>query len=112
HHVKVVVVSSGLRGVQVTDAFSEPVGPVPEDDPEVDPLGVVLATALAVLKQRRLLSLPVGLVLPPAMCSYRLLSFPFSDERRIAQAVAFEAEGQFPVPVEELFHGHVVVPSP
>lgn len=112
HHVKVVVVSSGLRGVQVTDAFSEPVGAVPEDDPEVDPLGVVLATALGVLKHRRLAMLPVGVVLPPALCSYRVLSFPFSDERRIAQAVAFEAEGQFPVPVHELQHGHVMVPSP
>ncbi|MCX4242956.1 pilus assembly protein PilM [Paraliomyxa miuraensis] len=111
HHVKVVVVSAGLRGVQVTDAFSEPVGPAPEDDPEVDPLGVVLATALSVVKQRRLASLPVGICLPPSMCSYRVLSFPFSDERRIAQAVAFEAEGQFPVAVDELFHGHVIVPG-
>ncbi len=112
HHVKVVVVSSGLRGVQVTDAFTEPVGQVSTDDPEVDPLGAVLAVALGTLKQRRLLSLPMGLVLPPEVCSYRLLSFPFSDERRIAQAVGFEAEGQFPVPLEELFYGHVVVPSP
>ena len=82
-----------------------------ESDPEADPLGAVLAVALGMLKQRRLLSLPVGLVLPPSMCSYRILSFPFSDERRIAQAVGFEAEGQFPVPVEELFTGHVVVPG-
>ncbi|MCH9686252.1 MAG: pilus assembly protein PilM [Deltaproteobacteria bacterium] len=111
HHVKVVVVSAGLRGVQVTDAFSEPVSQVPSDDPEVDPLGAVLAVALGALKQRRLLSHPVGLVLPPGLCSYRLLSFPFSDERRIAQAVGFEAEGQFPVPVEELFYGHLVVPG-
>jgi type IV pilus assembly protein PilM len=111
HHVKGVVVAAGVRGVQVTDAWSEPVGPVPEDDPEVDPLGAVLAVALGALKQRRLLGLPMGLVLPAAMCSYRVLSFPFNDERRIAQAVGFEAEGQFPVPVEELFVGHVVVPS-
>lgn len=108
HHVKVVVVSAGLRGMQVTDAISEPV-PQTDSDPEVDPLGTVLAVALGVLKQRRLLSLPVGLVLPPALCSYRLLDFPFSDERRIAQAVGFEAEGQFPVPIEELYHGHLTV---
>lgn len=111
HHVKGVVVSAGVRGVQLVDAWSEPVGPVPEDDPEVDPLGAVLATALSALKQRRLLGCPVGITLPPAMCSYRVLSFPFSDERRIAQAVQFETEGQFPVPVEELKHGHVVVPG-
>ncbi|MCA9708194.1 MAG: pilus assembly protein PilM [Myxococcales bacterium] len=111
HHVKVVVVSAGLRGVQVTDAFSEPVGQV-QDDPEADPLGAVLAVALGMLKQRRLLSAQVGLALPPNLCSYRVLSFPFSDERRIAQAVGFEAEGQFPMPIDELFHGHVVVPAP
>jgi type IV pilus assembly protein PilM len=111
HHVKGVVVAAGVRGVQIVDAWSEPVGPVPEDDPEVDPLGAVLAAALSALKQRRLLACPVGVTLPPAMCSYRVLSFPFADERRIAQAVGFEAEGQFPVPVEELMHGHVVVPG-
>ncbi|MEM7152304.1 MAG: pilus assembly protein PilM [Myxococcota bacterium] len=111
HHVKVVVASAGLRGVQVTDAFSEPVGQVASEDPEADPLGSILAVALGMLKHRRLLSYPVGLVLPPSLCSYRLLSFPFSDERRIAQAVGFEADGQFPVPIEELFHGHLVVPS-
>jgi type IV pilus assembly protein PilM len=111
YHVKGVVVTGGVRGVQLVDAWSEPVGPVPEDDPEVDPLGAVLAAALSALKQRRLLSFAVGLSLPPSLCSYRILSFPFSDERRIAQAVGFEAEGQFPVPVEELMYGHVVVPG-
>jgi type IV pilus assembly protein PilM len=111
HHVKGVVVAAGVRGVQLVDAWSEPVGPVPEDDPEVDPLGAVLGAALSALKQRRLLGLPVGITLPPALCSYRVLSFPFNDERRIAQAVQFEAEGQFPVPVDELMHGHVVVPG-
>jgi type IV pilus assembly protein PilM len=111
HQVKGVVVTAGVRGVQLVDAWSEPVGAVPEDDPEIDPLGAVLAAALGGLKQRRLLACPVGITLPPALCSYRLLSFPFADERRIAQAVEFEAEGQFPVPVEELMHGHVVVPG-
>ncbi|MCA9656230.1 MAG: pilus assembly protein PilM [Myxococcales bacterium] len=111
HHVKVVVASAGLRGVQVTDAFEEPVGQAASDDPEADPLGAMLAVALGVLKHRRLLSYPMGLVLPPSLCSYRVLTFPFSDERRIAQAVGFEAEGQFPVPVEELFLGHLLVSS-
>jgi len=110
HHVKVVVASAGLRGIQVTDAFTEPVGQV-ETDPDADPLGAVLAVALGMLKQRRLLSYPVGLALPPSLCSYRVLTFPFSDERRIGQAVGFEAEGQFPVPLEDLFHGHVVLPG-
>lgn len=111
HHVKVVVVSAGLRGMQVTDAYSEPVPQTVNEDPDVDPLGTVLAVALGMLKQRRLLSHPAGLVLPAALCSYRLLDFPFSDDRRIAQAVGFEAEGQFPVPIEDLYHGHFSVQS-
>ncbi len=112
HHVKVAVVSSGFRGVQLLDAFEEPVGHVPTDDEEdVDPLGVILSAALNVLRERRLLSETMGIVLPPGLVSYRVLSFPFSDERRITQAVAFEAEGQFPVPLEELSHGHIVVPA-
>jgi type IV pilus assembly protein PilM len=111
HHIKVAVVSSGIRGVTLTDAFEVPVGHAESDDPEADPLGVVISVALNTLRERRLLGEAVGLVLPPGLLSYRVLSFPFTDERRIAQAVGFEAEGQFPVPLEELTHGHLVVPS-
>lgn len=116
HHVKVAVVSAGIRGVQLVDAFEEPVGHVPpsggDGEEEVDPLGMVLGVALSALRRKRLLGNPLAIVLPPGLLSYRVLSFPFSDERRIAQAVAFEAEGQFPVPLEQLVYGHVVVPTP
>lgn len=111
HHVKVAVVASGIRGVTLVDAFEAPVGQVESDDPDVDPLGVVISVALNALRERRLLGEAMGLVLPPGLLSYRVLSFPFADERRIAQAVGFEAEGQFPVPLEELSHGHLVVPA-
>jgi type IV pilus assembly protein PilM len=111
HHVKVAVVTSGIRGVTLTDAFEVPVGPIESDDPDADPLGAVISVALNALRERRLLGEAVGLVLPPPLLSYRVLSFPFTDERRIAQAVGFEAEGQFPIALEELTHGHLVVPS-
>ncbi|MBL4687780.1 MAG: pilus assembly protein PilM, partial [Nannocystaceae bacterium] len=116
HHIKVVVVSSGLRGVSVVDAFEEPVGVpvVGESDSgeAADPLGAVLGVALGVLRRKRLLGNPIAIALPAGMLSYRVLSFPFSDTRRIAQAVSFEAEGQFPIPLDQLVHGHVVVPTP
>lgn len=114
HHVKVVVVSAGIRGVQVVDAFEEPVGHMPAADGEeaVDPLGMSLGVALNALRRKRLMGNPTAVALPPGLLSYRVLSFPFSDERRIAQAVSFEAEGQFPVPLDQLAHGHVVVPAP
>ena len=115
HHIKGVVVSAGFRGMQVLDAFEEPVGSVPppaEGAPPVNRLGHQLSVALHALRARGLLSQPIGISLPPGLLSYRLLSFPFADERRIAQTVGFEADGQFPVPIEDLVHGHVVVPAP
>lgn len=114
HHVKVAVVSSGIRGVSLVDAFEAPVGHVPptdSDDADYDPLGMSIGVALNALRSKRLLGHPIALVLPPGLLSYRVLNFPFSDERRIAQAVSFEAEGQFPVPLEQLVHGHVVMPT-
>jgi len=116
HRVKVTVVSAGLRGVQVVDAFEVPVPrravPEGEDEQASDPLAATLAVALGALRSKRLLGHPLAVVLPPGLLSYRVLSFPFSDERRVAQTVAYEAEGQFPVPLTHMVHGHVVVPTP
>lgn len=111
HHVKVVVLSSGLRGATVVDAVEVPVTRPTEDGDKVDPLSPVLGAALSTLRARGLLGETVGLCLPAGLLSYRLLSFPFADERRIAQAVAFEAEGQFPVPLDQLSYAHTVVPG-
>jgi type IV pilus assembly protein PilM len=123
HHVKVVVVQARLRGVQVVDAFEEPVGhaaepPASSDGGETgkderrDPLSPVISVALGLLRSRGLLNESMGIAMPSGAASYRVLSFPFADERRIAQAVGFEAEGQFPIPIEELAHGHTVIPAP
>jgi Tfp pilus assembly PilM family ATPase len=134
HHVKVVVVQARLRGVQVVDAFEEPVGQmaplVPNRDAQEsskeeaegegsdkdaaprDPLSPVISVALGLLRSRGLLNESMGVALPAGLTSYRVLSFPFSDERRIAQAVGFEAEGQFPVSIDQLVHDHTVIPAP
>ncbi len=127
HHIKVAVVSAGFRGVQLVDTFAEPVGPLPEapklppgtepaegTEPAQaapDPFDHYLRVLFSALRARGLLGQTTSVCLPSGDVSYRLLSFPFNDERRIAQAVGFEAEGQFPRPIEDLVHGHVVVPS-
>jgi type IV pilus assembly protein PilM len=117
HRVKIAVVTAGLRGVQLVDAFAVPLAaatpnPAGDDGSTPDPYLPALQAALAALRSKGLLSESVGIALPAAAVSYRLLSFPFAEERRIAQTIAFEADGQFPVPLEQLAYGHVVVPAP
>jgi len=114
HHIKVAVVSAGIRGVQLVDTFAEPVGPLPpavEGEEPPDPFDHQLRGLFASLRARGLLGETASVCLPSGDVSYRLLSFPFDDERRIAQTVGFEAEGQFPRPIEDLVYGHVVVRS-
>lgn len=113
HHIKVAVVSSGLRGVTLLDTFEEPVGvPSPRADGEApDPLGHRISVTFGALRARGLLGQSVAVCVPSSMASYRVLEFPFSDARRIAQTVGFEADGQFPQPIETLSHGHLVVPT-
>ncbi len=114
HHIKVAVVNAGFRGVQLVDTFAEPVGPAPvavEGEETPDPFEHHLRTLFTALRARGLLGQTTSVCLPSGDVSYRILTFPFSDERRIAQAVGFEAEGQFPRPIEDLVYGHIVVPS-
>lgn len=114
HHIKVAVVSSGFRGVQLVDTFAEPVGPTPaasEGGEPVDPFDHQLRALFSALRARGLLGQVTSICLPSGDVSYRLLSFPFNDERRIAQAVGFEAEGQFPRPIDDLVYGHLIVPA-
>lgn len=116
HHVKLAVLTAGLRGAQLVDAFEVALPPAATNagggEGEVDPFLPALQAALVAMRERGLLSETVGIALPAASVSYRLLSFPFAEERRIAQTIAFEADGQFPVPLDQLAHGHIVVPAP
>jgi len=112
HHVKIVVLTTGIRGVQVLDVIESPVGgPTTVEEGEArDPLSQRIAVALTSLRDRGLLGHALGVSLPASLLSYRVLTFPFTDERRIAQVVGFEADGQFAVPIDELMHGHLVLP--
>lgn len=105
--VKAVLVNAGLRTIQVLEVVVEPVSG-PQGD---DSLAAALEIAVAVLRRRGWNHYPIGVVLPGNLASYRVFKFPFADPRRIAQAVAFEADGQFPVPLENLEFDHVPAPT-
>ncbi len=107
HTVKVVVLNATLRGIQVEDRFEKTVVAVKDEDR----LEASLAAAKALIRQRRLSQIPAGVVLPGGSGSYRRIEFPFADPKRIAQAVGFEVEDEFPIPLEELAYDHVTFPA-
>jgi type IV pilus assembly protein PilM len=107
HEVKVVVATAGLRGVNVLNAYQERV----EIGEGEDALGASVRTAIGLLRERGLTHLPTGIALPGSVGSYRVLKFPFPDQKRIVQAIQFEIEGQFAVPTSELDYDHIVGPA-
>ncbi len=109
HSVKAVLVSGGLRGAQVLDVYEQ----IIEDPPKNLTAAMHRAVEVGVelLRQKGWHEHKVGLVLPGQAGSYRVLSFPFGDARRIAQVIGFEADGQFAVPLEQLEYDHMVVSS-
>jgi Tfp pilus assembly PilM family ATPase len=105
--VKIVVATAGLRGAQVMHVWEQDIDR--EGGGKDDPLDAALDTALRMIKERGLGHLPTGVALPGDAGSYRVLSFPFDDPRQIAQAINFELEGQFPVPIEQLVTDHLAI---
>ena len=101
--VKIVVATAGLRGAQVMHVWEQ------EVERKEDPLDAAIDTALRMIKERGLGHLPTGVALPGDAGSYRVLSFPFDDVRQIAQAINFELDGQFPVPIEQLVTDHLPI---
>ena len=106
HEVKAVLLSSGLRSLQVLEVAVEPT-PIQHASGGDDSIAAALELGIALLRRRGWNHYPVAVVLPGSAASFRVLKFPFSDARRIAQAIPFEAEGQFPVPLENLEFDHV-----
>lgn len=105
HRIKGVVVTVGMRGVQVHQSFEAEVEGQGDGESQ---LATAAATALRSLRDRGLAHLPVGMAISGGMASYRVLKFPFADAKRINQALGFEIEGQFPHPLAELTYDHIV----
>lgn len=110
--VKITVVSGGLRGAQVNHVWEQV---VPEAKRSAEPsagdesIDASLDVALRIIQERGLRHLPTAVSLPGGVASFRLLHFPFEDPRQIAQTVQFEADGQFPLPIEQLAIDHVPI---
>ena len=100
HEVKAVLISAGLRAVQIHEVVVEPV--VSRGTPGDEGVGAALDVGLGILRRRGWNHYRVGVCVPGSAGSFRVLKFPFNDARRIAQTIAFEAEGQFPIPLEDL----------
>lgn len=110
--VKVAVVAAGLRGAQVLHVWEQDVEAGKPGEAKVESsssIDAAIDTALRMLRERGLRHLPTGVALPGDAGSYRVLSFPFDDARQIAQALNFELDGQFPVPIEQLVTDHIVI---
>lgn len=109
--VKVAVVTTGLRGAEVLHVWEQDVQGSSDQasDAKVEPIDAAIDTALRMLRERGLRHLPTGVALPGDAGSYRVLSFPFDDARQIAQALNFELDGQFPVPIDQLVTDHIVI---
>lgn len=112
HTVKVTAVSVGMRKAQVIAhevVNVDDVSPHEGEEDTRDELDRAMATVLALLEARGWKAYQAAVTLPSGESSYRSLSFPFADAKRIAQAVSFEIEGQFPIPLDQLAYDHVVV---
>lgn len=110
HEVKAVLVNAGLRSLQILEVVVEPVASRAVSGGD-EAVSAALEVGLGIIRRRGWNHYPVGVALPGAAASFRVLKFPFADARRIAQAIAFEAEGQFPVPLEDLEFDHIPSPS-
>lgn len=107
--VEITVVSAGLRGAQVSHVWSQAITPSETPKPGEDELDAAIDLALRMLKERGLRHLPTGVSVPGGTGSYRVLTFPFEDPRQIAQAVSFEVDGQFPLPLDQLVIDHMPI---
>ncbi len=105
HSVKVVAVQTSLRGAQVVEHYVEPIETGPEGGGNLE---TAAAVAAAILREAGLAAERVCVCVPGSHASYRTLRFPFGDARRIAQALPFELEDQFPVPLDRMHYDYVV----
>ncbi len=94
--VTAVLLECGFKGCTLLDQLFAPI--IPDDEGDDG-----LAKAIDFLVERLK---PVGatcvLGVPTSFLSFRNLSVPFNDQKKIRQMLPFELEASLPVPVEEL----------
>jgi len=72
-----------------------------------DPAGVLAAIMREAGSGRR-----VAVGLPASGCAFKTASLPPGKPAALAQVVRFEAENQFPLPLQELVWGYTLTPEP
>lgn len=101
--VRIVVAVSTFRGISVdaTECMTIQRGE------SQNRLNAAIDCALSMISSRGWESIPASVCVPAGSVSYRSLHFPFADPKRIAQTLAFELDGKFAQPNEELVVDHV-----
>jgi type IV pilus assembly protein PilM len=99
YSVKAAELKAGLRNVEFL-RFEEAL--LPQDAPPEE----VEATIYSFLREKNISLEFVVAAVSSDRLTQRHLRFPFSDPRRVRQAVPFEVEGELPVPLETLLLGH------
>jgi type IV pilus assembly protein PilM len=93
YSVKAVELRGGLRGVRLVRCAEQPLPAGPPEERE--------AALFAFVREHNLPLEHVVAALPSDRVTQRHLRFPFTDARRVAQAVPFELEDALPIPLEE-----------
>ncbi len=105
-NVRCVVSTAGFRGVQVVAVYE---ADVPQSEASLDREGRSMASleaALKLLRANGLERLPAGIALSGNLASARVIKFPFSDGKRIAQVLPFEFEELLPKGLTEYKYDH------
>lgn len=95
------VVALRARGAEYELAYAAEL-PLPEDG----------AAALAAAAREAGNGKRVSVGLPASGCAFKTASLPPGRPSALAQVVQFEAENQFPLPLQELVWGYALTPEP
>ena len=95
--VSVSVIEKGFRKTELLDSFSRPYA----SDAE---LVEILNSSSKSWEEAMIVS-----AIPGHLFSQRLVSFPFSDYKRVEKALPFEVEDSLPFPLDDVIIDHVVL---
>jgi len=101
--IKGVRLSKGFRGLRLVDVF---VHPILRDDSSPEPghlsSGQIEALEILIGEGKILQHDLIALSLPGDLISFREMTFPFSDPKKLEKIVPFEIESELPFDLDEL----------
>ncbi len=102
HSVKAVVMEKRFRGIEPVKMVRRATGETKEET--VSAIRDILELNSYDPEEDRM-----AVLLPASYLSYRLLNFPFDDNKRIGEALLFEIESQTPFDADEIVADYIVV---